>query len=173
MTTPVYCLPPIEDANARILILGSMPGRESLRAGQYYAHPRNAFWRIMGELTGSRPEMNYDARTQILKSAGIALWDVLAACKRHSSLDSDISSMVPNDFQSFFQSHPHITRVFFNGSMAEKCYQKSVLPVLTPRNLHYLRLPSTSPAHASLSYDQKLCAWRAVDRVSQITHAAP
>jgi TDG/mug DNA glycosylase family protein len=161
MTTPVYCFPPIEDSTARILMLGSMPGQESLRAVQYYAHPRNVFWRIMGELTGSSPEIPYDMRTRILKSAGIALWDVLASCKRPGSLDSDISSIVPNDFETFFLNHPHISHIYFNGAMAEKCYQKFVLPRLTPRTSYYLRLPSTSPAHASLSYEQKLSAWRA------------
>jgi hypoxanthine-DNA glycosylase len=134
---------------------------ESLRATQYYAHPRNVFWKIMGELIGAGSEIPYDLRTRILKSAGIALWDVLASCKRPGSLDSDISSILPNDFETFFLSHPHISQVCFNGAMAEKCYQKSVLPRLSPRSMHYQRIPSTSPAHASLSYEQKLSAWRA------------
>lgn len=158
--TPVRCFPPIADSNAHLLILGSMPGRESLRAAQYYAHSRNAFWRIMGELTGSNPGMPYESRIKILKSAGYALWDVLASCQRPGSLDSEITAMIPNDFESFFRSHPHITQVFFNGAMAEKCYLKQVLPGLTVRPMQSLRLPSTSPAHASLSYDQKLNAWR-------------
>lgn len=173
MTTPVYCFPPIEDSTARILILGSMPGQESLRAAQYYAHPRNVFWKIMGELTGSSPEIPYGLRTRILKSAGIALWDVLASCKRPGSLDSDISSILLNDFETFFLNHPHISQVCFNGAMAEKCYQKSVLPRLSPRSMHYQRLPSTSPAHASLSYEQKLSAWRAVVPVFQAQQARP
>ncbi|MCX7192023.1 MAG: DNA-deoxyinosine glycosylase [Proteobacteria bacterium] len=160
MTTPVCCFPPVEDSNARILILGSMPGRESLKAAQYYAHPRNAFWRIMGELTGANPSIPYQARIQILKSAGIALWDVLASCQRHSSLDSDITSMQVNDFETFFLSNPHIEQVCLNGAMAEKCYLKQVLPTLKPRMMRHLRLPSTSPAHASIPYDQKLDLWR-------------
>lgn len=153
------CFPPIEDAGARILILGSMPGRESLRAGQYYAHPRNAFWPIMEELTGSQPAQPYPVRVQMLKTAGIALWDVLASCRRPGSLDADIdpSSIYPNDFQTFSLNHPGISRVYFNGAMAEKCYQKYVQCTIS---LHYQRLPSTSPAHASLSYAQKLAAWR-------------
>lgn len=160
--SPIYCFPPIEDANARVLILGSMPGKESLRAGQYYAHKRNAFWTIMGELIGAGPELPYESRTQILKSAGIALWDVLASCKRYSSMDSDIdqASIYPNDFKSFFLAHPHITHVFFNGAMAEKCYQKHVRFETLP--LHNLRLPSTSPAHAAMPCDQKLKVWEAV-----------
>ncbi len=161
MPPAVHCFLPIEDANARLLILGSMPGRESLRAGQYYAHPRNAFWRIMGELSGSNTDTRYESRIQILKSAGIAVWDVLASCTRHSSLDADIRSIQSNNFEDFFLSHPHITHVFFNGMMAEKCYKNNVLPFISHDALHYLRLPSTSPAHAAMSYDQKLAHWRA------------
>lgn len=162
--TPVHCFLPVEDTYATRLILGSMPGRESLRTGQYYAHPRNAFWSIMGELTGSSPALPYELRIQRLKSAGIALWDVLATCRRAGSLDADIdpSSIYANDFTSFFLSHPHITQVFFNGAMAEKYYCKQVLPTLTDRPLRYLRLPSTSPAHASLSAEQKLNIWKII-----------
>ena len=164
----IQSFPPIENPTAHILILGSMPGKESLRAGQYYAHRRNAFWPIMGELVGAAPTMAYEARTQILKSAGIALWDVLASCMRHSSMDADIeaNSICPNDFASFFFRHPNITHVFFNGSMAEKCFHQHVQPLLEPlfkqSPLHYQRLPSTSPANASVRYEQKLKAWKVI-----------
>lgn len=156
--------PPIEDSSATVLILGSMPGKESLRAGQYYAHPRNAFWPIMGELAGAAPTLPYQARIQLLKSAGIALWDVLASCTRAGSLDSDIdaASTAANDFAAFFSTHPGITRVFFNGAAAEKYFHKLVLHTLAPRPLHYRRLPSTSPANAAMSYLQKLKAWEAI-----------
>lgn len=166
----VQSFPPVEDGTASILILGSMPGKESLRAGQYYAHPRNAFWPIMGELTGAKPGLPYQERTQKLKSAGIALWDVLASCKRHSSMDADIdsASICPNDFASFFFKHPNITHIFFNGSMAEKCFRIHVQPVLESRPLHCQRLPSTSPAHASLSYDKKLKAWKVILQCSPV-----
>ena len=164
----IRSFPPIEDGAANILILGSMPGKESLRAGQYYAHPRNAFWTIMGDLVGAAPALPYEARTRILKSAGIALWDVLASCTRHGSMDADIDadSVCANDFASFFAKHPHITHIFFNGSMAEQCFHRHVRPLLEPipgqRPLHYQRLPSTSPAHASMSYRQKLKAWKVI-----------
>jgi TDG/mug DNA glycosylase family protein len=164
----IQSFPPIENPTAKVLILGSMPGKESLRAGQYYAHPRNAFWPIMGELIGAAATLPYEARTQILKSAGIALWDVLASCTRHSSMDADIEadSICANDFASFFMRHPSITHVFFNGSMAEKCFQKHVQPSLEPmfknRPLLSRRLPSTSPANASMRYEQKLKAWRVI-----------
>lgn len=164
----IQSFPPIADANANILILGSMPGKKSLRAKQYYAHPRNAFWAIMGELIGATPDLPYETRTQILKASGIALWDVLASCTRHSSMDADIdaSSISPNDFASFFFKHPHITQVFFNGSTAEQCFHKHVQPLLESmlenRPLHYQRLPSTSPAHATMPYVQKLNAWKVI-----------
>jgi TDG/mug DNA glycosylase family protein len=158
--TSVYCFAPIENTDSIILILGSMPGNESLRLGQYYAHQRNNFWSIIGEITGAVPNLPYEVRTQILKSNGIALWDVLASCKRSSSLDSDIdkSSIYPNDFKDFFLTHTHITHVFFNGAMAEKCFFKQVLPL--PGSPRYQRLPSTSPANASIPYQQKLNIWR-------------
>jgi double-stranded uracil-DNA glycosylase len=164
----IQSFPPIENPTARILILGSMPGKESLRAGQYYAHPRNAFWPIMGELVGARTTLPYQARTRVLQSAGIALWDVLASCTRHSSMDADIEadSICPNDFASFFRRHPHITHVFFNGTLSEQCFHKHVQPLLegmfVSRPLNYLRLPSTSPANASMRYEDKLSAWEVI-----------
>ena len=154
---------PIENQAANVLILGSMPGKESLRAGQYYAHPRNAFWPIMGELAGAIPSLPYETRIEKLKDAGIALWDVLASCRRHSSMDSDIETETirPNDFATFFRRHSHITHVFFNGTMAEQSFHRHVRSMLEMRMLHFQRLPSTSPANATLSYKQKLGAWKA------------
>lgn len=159
----IQSFPPVENPKAMILILGSMPGKESLRASQYYAHPRNAFWPIMGELVGAATTLPYEARLTILKSAGIALWDVLASCMRSSSLDSDIEhdSIIPNDFASFFKRHPDITHVYFNGTLAEQCFRKYVLPSLAT-TLHLQRLPSTSPANAAMTYTQKLLAWSVI-----------
>ena len=158
----VQSFAPIETADARILILGSMPGEASLRANQYYAHPRNLFWRIMGELLGFDPASPYSQRVQALKSARIALWDVLRLCRRKGSLDSGIDegSLVPNDFAAFFLNHPKITHIFFNGSKAEECYRKHVMPVIGIDSIEYLRLPSTSPANASVSCERKFEAWR-------------
>ncbi|MFZ3017788.1 MAG: DNA-deoxyinosine glycosylase [Gallionella sp.] len=160
----IRCFPPIEDERARILILGSMPGRESLRANQYYAHPRNAFWPIMGEIAGAMPALPYEQRTLKLRAAGIALWDVLASCTRPGSLDSDIDpdSIHPNDFSAFFRKYPHIERVYFNGTMAEQSFRKHVLPQLAHLPLQLQRLPSTSPANASLRFEQKLEAWKII-----------
>ena len=157
---------PIENADAKILILGSMPGEASLQAGQYYAHPRNLFWRIMGELLNTDPDLPYNQRTEALKSSRIALWDVLRSCRRKGSLDANIDheSLVPNDFGKFFRCHPKITHVFFNGAKAEECYRKYVQPIAVAEHIEYLRLPSTSPANASTSREHKLEAWRAVTK---------
>lgn len=162
--TRVRCFAPIADARARVLILGSMPSQASLRAGQYYAHPHNAFWRILGELVGAGPALPYAARARALKAARIALWDVIAACRRETSLDADIEddSLVPNDFAAFLARHPKITRVYFNGTKAEQCWRRRVLPGLQAAALTYRRLPSTSPANASWSSARKRAAWRAV-----------
>lgn len=159
--TEVFCFPPIAGNDARILILGSMPGQASLEAHQYYAHPRNLFWPIMGELVGAHPALDYPERAQILIANGIALWDVLKSCTRPGSLDANIdkSSMVANDFKAFFAAHPQIKRVFFNGATAEHGFRRHVLPTLSIEGLAFRRLPSTSPAHAALSYQQKLESW--------------
>jgi hypoxanthine-DNA glycosylase len=149
--------------SAQILILGSMPGEASLQAAQYYAHPRNAFWKIMGELIGLDPNSPYEMRLQALKDAGIALWDVLHACHRTGSLDTAIESdsMEVNHFDTFFEQHPHIHVVCFNGAAAERCYKKYVMLKGPLPVMQYVRLPSTSPAHATLSYAQKVAVWRA------------
>jgi TDG/mug DNA glycosylase family protein len=160
----VHSFPPIADASAERLVLGSMPGKASLRVKQYYAHPRNAFWPIVDVLFGVDAELPYEARCAGLLQQRLAVWDVLKTCTRHSSLDSDIepASIVPNDFQRFFERHPAIRVVYFNGAMAERSFLRYVLPEL-PRRLAALprtRLPSTSPANASFSFERKLAAWR-------------
>lgn len=160
----IQSFPPIERADARILILGSMPGEASLRAGQYYAHPQNLFWRIMGELLGTGSGASYDERIRALRSARIALWDALHSCRRTGSLDSgiDSGSLVPNDFAAFFRDHPEITHVFFNGAKAEECYRKLVMRFIDAGHVEYRRLPSTSPANASIPRERKLEAWRSI-----------
>ena len=163
MTNKVTSFAPVADRSAQILILGSMPGEKSLNAGQYYAHPRNGFWKIMGQILSFDPDIAYDVRLAALVRADIALWDVMHTCVRKGSLDAAIEarSIIANDFQAFFRAHPFITRVCFNGATAERCYQTHVMPVLPPSATQYLRLPSTSPAHASLSLEAKAMAWRA------------
>ena len=158
----VVSFKPVTDSSARVLILGSMPGVLSLKANQYYAHPRNTFWRIMAGIFGFDAASPYEIRLEALKTSGIALWDVLHACIRPGSLDSAIEkgSRVPNDLKSFFTQHPGIQLVCFNGAEAEKSYNRYVLPELNVNGLKYVRLPSTSPAHASLSFEQKLALWQ-------------
>jgi TDG/mug DNA glycosylase family protein len=157
---------PIVSKNAQVLILGSMPSEASLLKQQYYGHPNNAFWPIMGALFGAFPELCYERRKTILMENGIAVWDVLQGCHRHGSLDSNIklSSIRTNDFAGFLGEYRLIRRVFFNGGMAEKVYKKHILPGLDQRfaYLDYQRLPSTSPAHASLNLAQKIEAWKVI-----------
>jgi TDG/mug DNA glycosylase family protein len=155
--------PPVVDGATRVLVLGSMPGEMSLRMQQYYAHPRNAFWRIMSEFLDFDLHSNYPARLSALRSAGIGLWDVLQACERQGSLDSAITreSMVANDFGSLFTQFPNIKCVFFNGAKAEHVYMRMAAPGLAA-DIEYCRLPSTSPANAAAPYGAKLQAWRAV-----------
>jgi len=149
--------------DARSLILGSMPGVASLDADQYYAFPRNVFWRIMGELFNAEPELGYSSRLQILCSNHIALWDVVQTCHRPGSLDSNIAAdgMIINDFNGFFVHHPQIKRVFFNGQKAASLFKKMVLPDLKG-NFECLTLPSTSPANAATGYARKLEAWSVI-----------
>ncbi|HLY96538.1 MAG: DNA-deoxyinosine glycosylase [Sideroxydans sp.] len=160
--TRIRSFPPVGDEHATVLILGSMPGKESLRQQQYYAHPANAFWKIMGEIVGAYPAMPYEDRLDTLRSSGIALWDVLASCARKSSLDSHIRNEKANDFASFFATHPHVMRVYFNGAKAEQSFNKFVLAKQTLPPLTFQRLPSTSPAHADMRYEEKLELWKAI-----------
>jgi hypoxanthine-DNA glycosylase len=152
---------PIEHPSARILILGSMPGLASLAANQYYAHPRNAFWPIMAGLCGFGAELPYVRRVAALKASRIALWDVLKSCHRPGSLDAAIApgSRAPNDFRAFFAAHPGIRLVAFNGAEAERSFNALVLPRIEVSGVRFVRLPSTSPAHA-VALERKLAVWR-------------
>ena len=165
-STPICGFPPIAAPDARVLVLGSMPSVASLAKQQYYGHPQNAFWPIMGRLFGAGPEMPYDRRREILCERGVAVWDVLRECHREGSLDTAICarSERANDLPSFFERHAGINIVFFNGQKAEAAFRRHVLKnahEMRP-DLRYVRLPSTSPANAGMDFDKKLRAWRAV-----------
>jgi len=160
---------PVVAAGARLLVLGSMPGVASLRAQQYYAHPRNLFWPFVGEVLGFDPALPYEQRLHALLASGVALWDVLASCERPGSLDAAISpgTRQANDFAAFFAAHPGIARVAFNGAAAEACFRRDVLPLIATDHLQLLRLPSTSPANAGIPLATKKAAWRAALHLPQ------
>jgi TDG/mug DNA glycosylase family protein len=161
-----YSFKPVINDSARILILGSMPGIKSLSEQQYYAHPQNAFWRIMATLIDFDVLVNYPQRLELLQSNGIALWDVLHSCEREGSLDSNIQAdtQVANDFNTLFLTYPNIRAVFFNGAKAESYFKRHISSTIEHHQLHFSRLPSTSPAHASLSFEKKLEVWRVVQQ---------
>lgn len=157
--------PPVAGRDAEVLILGSFPGRRSLAARQYYAHPMNGFWRILGRVLGASFEIPYAERKRLLKRHRIALWDVVAAARRPGSLDSAIvdASVATNDFRRFFEAHPRIRLVCLNGAKAAQLYRRRVLPALGRfAEIHHQRLPSTSPAHAAMPFAKKLARWRVV-----------
>lgn len=158
----LYSFPPIAGPTAKILILGSMPGQASLDANQYYAHPRNLFWKLMAEMLGFQPTQPYDEKAAHLIKAHVAVWDVLQSCQRQGSLDVHIRHEEPNDFPSFLKTHPHIQAIFFNGDKAATSFKRFVQPQLQGSELALIRLPSTSPANASQNYEMKRDAWRQI-----------
>ena len=160
-------LPPLLDANTRLVVLGSFPGVASLRAQQYYGHPQNQFWKIMATLLSpNAPEVltkPYAERAQWLLAHGVGLWDVYAACDREGSLDSHIKNAQPNDLQSLRTRCPAMVAIAHNGAESFK-YAKLTQALGLP--VH--RLPSTSPANASWSFDRKLLAWQSVLKLADI-----
>ena len=154
--------PPISTLHARVLILGTMPGVASLQAQQYYAHPRNGFWPIMGKIFAARSDLSYAQRVEILNTCGIAVWDVLRYCQRQGSLDSAILRETPNAISLFVAEHRQLELVCFNGQKAEQLFRKHIRidGFENLARLRFIALPSTSPAYASMSFDQKLKHWR-------------
>jgi hypoxanthine-DNA glycosylase len=150
--------PPLALPDARVLVLGSLPSRRSIAEHQYYAHPQNAFWRIMRELTGATG--GYEDRCAALLDRRIALWDVLAASVRPGSMDADIEleSAQVNDFESFFRAHPDLIRICFNGQKAARMFERFAGALAG--SLELIALPSTSPAYAAMRFDDKLARWR-------------
>lgn len=160
------CFAPIAARRPEKLILGTAPGVKSLAEQQYYAHPQNQFWRIMGMLF-DMPVATYAQRVALIKKNRLALWDVLSDCERHGSLDSNIDpdTIEVNDFERFFAQYPRITDVFFNGGTAEKEFVRRVMPQLPEEmsmRLKMKRLPSTSPAHAGMRLEKKIKEWSTV-----------
>ncbi len=156
----IFGFPPVVGVLPRILILGSMPSVKSLEETQYYAHPRNAFWRIQAALFEEEFTLDYETRIWRLQEHGIALWDSVASCMRPGSLDARITQAVPNDIPGLLHDNPSIGHIFFNGRASQQVFLRHhrALAQYIPVTL----LPSTSPAAASLSFAQKLDAWRAI-----------
>lgn len=163
--TRVTAFPPIIGRQPRILLLGSLPGVASVRAGEYYAHPRNLFWPIMGALFGASPLLSYAQRVHALEAAGVCVWDVLAEATRAGSADAAIEPATAraHDIRGLLLRHRGLRIVAFNGVTAAQLYRRLVLPGLPPEqagSLRHVTLPSTSPAHASVDGAAKLRAWR-------------
>lgn len=149
--------PPVIDQHTRVLILGSFPSAASLAAGQYYAHPQNQFWRVLGAVLGQPlKEMPYGSRLKAVTAAGIGIWDIYASCERSGSLDSAIREAKANDFAALAKSAPALRRICFNGRTAARRLRE--MEVL---GYEAVVLPSTSPAHAGMRFEEKLARWRA------------
>lgn len=162
MSDRVESFAPRVHPGARVLILGSMPGVASLRAGHYYAHPRNRFWPWVGEALGFDPALPWEERYDALRTRGVGLWDVLGACERRSSLDADIvsSTMEPNDMRGLVARVPSLETVLLNGQKAGDVWTRRI--ARAERAVAALRvhvLPSTSPANASIPEEVKRSAW--------------
>ncbi len=158
MSQRLLGLPPVVSRQTRLVVLGSFPGAASLAAAQYYAHPRNQFWPLLAALLDEDlPALGYARRLQRLCARGLGLWDVIAECERAGSLDSAIRGARYNDLASLRQRAPQLVAVAHNGGTSAR-----LMPVTRALGLAVYRLPSSSPAHASWSFERKLAAWRQV-----------
>jgi len=150
----IFSFPPIVNIESKVLILGTMPGKDSLKFNQYYAHSRNAFWKILFTIFDKPFSNDYNVKQDLLLTNNIALWDVLKACKRKSSLDSDIIEEEANDLEIFLKKHPNINSLIFNGKSSMTFFKKHIkessLPLIT--------YPSTSPAY-TIPLAKKLKEW--------------
>ena len=157
MSGRIVAFPPVARADARVLVLGSMPSVESLRQGFYYGHPRNAFWRVLADVFDAPLPQTITEKIALLEGHGVALWDVLESCEREGSLDSAIREPRPNDFEGLFRRCSEIRRVLFNGGTAKAVFLRHAARYLEERE--WAQMPSTSPAY-TLSYERKLAQWR-------------
>jgi TDG/mug DNA glycosylase family protein len=148
--------PAVLDDATRILILGSFPGEASLAAQQYYAHPRNQFWRLLSAVLGEDLfVLLYEKRLIRLLAHRIGLWDVIALCEREGSLDTAIRRAQANDFAMLKHQCPELVRICFNGKTSGKFERQ-----FADAGFETLVLPSSSPANAQLSFDEKLAVWK-------------
>lgn len=150
--------PPVLDRKTEILILGSFPGEASLSAQQYYAHPRNQFWRLLSALlVEDLVSGNYNEKLKRLQAHRVGLWDVIAVCAREGSLDSAIRHARANDFAALRHRCPQLRRIAFNGKTSGRH-----APLFAAAGFDTIVLPSSSPAHASMTFEQKLAVWRGI-----------
>lgn len=160
-------LAPILDADTRLIVLGSFPSQASLRAQRYYAHPQNQFWKILGALWGlPLQDMNYQERTDALRAHGLGVWDVYASCEREGSLDRAIVQPQLNDLAGLGSRCPQLQAIAHNGGESFKHARHT-----RALGLPVYRLPSTSPAHASWTFERKLAAWRDVFAAHGLTQS--
>jgi hypoxanthine-DNA glycosylase len=154
---PLQGLAPVIDHRTRLVVLGSFPGEASLRAQQYYGHPRNHFWPLLGAIWGiDLVALHYEQRLHALRERGLGVWDVYASCRREGSLDSAIEDATLNDLARLKRLAPQLVAVAHNGGESARAMRHT-----RSLGVEVLRLPSTSPANASWSFERKLAAWRA------------
>lgn len=165
---------PIAGKTARVLILGTFPGEESLRQSRYYAHPRNQFWEVIAAICGAGTIDDYGKRCELAKGEGIAVWDVIKSCDREGSADEKIKRgrFIPNDIGAFLAKYP-VGVIFFNGTKAAQLFKRYVAPTIPPPHPRLVILPSTSPAHAALSRQQKLERWLEVRTFLEVPQQQP
>lgn len=154
----IYSFPPVIDDNSRVLLLGSAPGVKSLEAQQYYAHPQNAFWKILFSLFNEPFSENYDTRLQTALRNGVALWDIIESCERQGSSDSAIRNEIHNPISKLLEEYPNISAVFCNGQKAEKSLKKNLSGDF---NLPVILLPSSSPLH-TVPLQNKIESWKII-----------
>ncbi|MPM09402.1 hypothetical protein SDC9_55719 [bioreactor metagenome] len=162
-TVQIESFQPIVGKHSKVLILGTMPGKDSLRLNEYYANSRNVFWKIIYELHNSEIQYDYESKTEFLKQNGISIWDVCHKANRESSLDSDIKNEVPNKLKDLIKANPSIKLIAFNGQKAEKLYDKYFERF---DKINYMTLLSTSPANASYSFQEKIDDWKRIIKPS-------
>lgn len=156
---------PLIGEGCRVLVLGSMPGARSLLRDEYYAHPQNLFWPLMGELYGAGRDLAYVDRVRLLQQRRVGVWDVLAQCERPGSLDGSISadSEIPNDIAGLLRQFPDISTIALNGGKAQQGFRRHIEPVLdaaTRQRLRVLSMPSTSAANAGIPFAIKRAQWQ-------------
>ena len=154
----IHPIPPVYDANSRILILGSFPSVKSREQGFFYGHPQNRFWRVTAAVFGDELPRTVPERRAFLLRHGIALWDVIASCEIRGSSDASIRDATVNDLRPILEAAP-IRAIFVNGQTAAKLYHRYAEPV-TGRPA--VLLPSTSPANAAWTPERLIEAWRVI-----------